>query len=262
MELASLSYQAPDAREDLSRISSMVIRNAYIQMDVSSIGTARRKIDSLMSSNQAWVSSESTSFGKQTLSSHIIIRVPVQNLDTLISSITMVAKRITHQRVESTDVTEEHIDVESRLSNLMKLETKFQNLLRRTDSIEEILMIESKLTEVRSNIEALQGRLKYLNDATTYSTINLNLTERLSFRFVPEASLEFKQRIREALHLGWTGVIAFTIFVFKLWPIWLVSVLVFAGYFGSKWFKGYQKSRIKLRKKMRKHTPKEPIHEP
>ncbi len=111
------------------------------------------------------------------------------------------------------------------------MERKFLALLNRTDSIDEILQIESKLAEVRGQIESLEGRIKYLRNRVSLSTINLNVTQKIDFKYTPEAMESFWERFKKSVDKGWKGFVVFILFLIKLWPIWIIgAVLTFIVY--------------------------------
>ena len=73
------------------------------------------------------------------------------------------------------DVTEEYTDVVIRLKNKKEAEKRFLEILKQTKTIKEILDVEEHLREIREEIESKEGRLKFLNDQVSYSTINLSI---------------------------------------------------------------------------------------
>jgi hypothetical protein len=217
---------APDfSTQKKSDVEQKLIKTVRIGIDVISFENARKVIDSLIVINSAWVSNEYMYNTDYQISSNVTIRVPSSKLDNLSSQIMAISKKVNFQNIETQDVTEEFIDVESRLKNQRTLEQKFISLLRRTDSIEEIIKIETKLNEIRSNIESFEGRLKYLNSRVEYSVLNLEVIQRIDYKFVPEKMESFWERFKNSLHKGWMGFVAFLLFLIKLWPLWIILAI-------------------------------------
>lgn len=235
-----------------SVMGEMLIKTVYLSLDVDSYSGARAKIDSILKNSNAWISNENFMNLDYQISNDMAIRVPKANLDTLLAQLIGLAKKVTHQRVESADVTEEYIDVESRIKNLRSVESTFVKLLRKTDSIEDILKIESKLAEVRGNIESMEGRIKYLKNRVEYCTVNLTVRQPVEYRYVPQAADKFAERLKKALHGGWKGFIGFVLFLISLWPLWIIGLVA--------WFivLRYQRFRkLKNQKPKRKEKEKE-----
>lgn len=89
------------------------------------------------------------------------------------------ANEIISEQVSTQDVTGEYTDVESRIRNLQRLEGELQILLtearERSDDMDEVLNIYRELTDVRGQIEVLQGRINVLSDLVGLATINVTL---------------------------------------------------------------------------------------
>ncbi|MCH9740516.1 MAG: DUF4349 domain-containing protein [Epsilonproteobacteria bacterium] len=104
-------------------------------------------------------------------------KVPSTKLIATLDEIAKLGDKIS-QSVSQNDVTNQFVDHKARLKNLVLFRDKMQNLLSQTTKIEEILKIERELGRVQTEIDAIQGRLKYLKDAVTLSPIEINLEEK------------------------------------------------------------------------------------
>jgi hypothetical protein len=220
-----------------------LIKTIRLRIEVANFSTARTSIDSLIKLNNAWVSNENMYNTNYEISTSITIRVPSTSLDNLSNQIIGIAKKVDSQNIETLDVTEEFIDVQSRLKNKRTLEQKFISLLRRTDSIEEILKIETKLAEIRSEIESHEGRLKYLQSRVEYNTVYLNVYQSIDYKFVPEPMERFWERFKNSVHKGWLGFVAFLLFLIKLWPLWIIVAIIGVVVFSIR------------KRKQQKHNP-------
>lgn len=247
----------PASQQANSSIEKKIIKTAYLNIEVLNFQSTRKLIDSTIKKYDAYIMSENLQNTEYQITSNINIKVPAERFEKLLADIAKLAKKVEYQNIESQDVTEEYIDVESRLNNSKKVEQTYLRLLRRTTSIEDILKIEQKLGEIRSEIESTQGRLKYLSHQVSFSTINLSVYQKLEYKYVPEKSEGFFQRLKKSIDQGWKGIVAFILFLIKLWPLWLIA---FAGWYGWKYFVRYRKEKraeAKHRKKLEKKLRKE-----
>lgn len=235
-------------------ITPMVIRNAYISIEIDDYTAIRPKIDSLINLFKGRIVNENMQNSDYQKTNDFTIRVPATSLDKMQAAIVVLAKRVDYQRVESTDVTEEFIDLEARLSNQKKVEETFIKLLRKTQSVDEILKIETKLSEIRSQIESSIGRMKYLKTLSDFSTIYLTLYQKIDFKYEPEKPKPFTERFKQALTLGWRGVVTFMLIVIGLWPIWLLGAAVWTSIIYFKRRKKRMKAELKNKKKEKKPT--------
>ena len=114
-------------------------------------------------------------------SASMTIRVPVQNYDSLVSSLrTINGAEVDTEGSNSNEVTEQYIDLESRLRNLERTEQQYLELLTKAVNIQEILTVQDRLSSVRSQIEQILGRLKVLDNQTDFATVNLTIAPLLA----------------------------------------------------------------------------------
>lgn len=81
------------------------------------------------------------------------------------------------ETVNSTDVTEEFVDLEARLANRLAHEERLLQMIEQTARIEELLEVERELARIREDIEVIQGRLRYLEERTAMAKIEIHLTQ-------------------------------------------------------------------------------------
>ncbi len=89
------------------------------------------------------------------------------------------------ESVNSTDVTEEYLDLEARLANRQVHEERLLELLTQTGSVEELLSVERELARVREDIEVIEGRLRYLGDRVALASVEIYLRQRPGETEVP-----------------------------------------------------------------------------
>ncbi len=107
---------------------------------------------------------------------YVTVRIPESEYSLFLDNVEDLGE-VTSKSVNAQDVTEEYIDVTARLDNLQIQETRLQEILNMTVTVEEVLSVEKELGRVRGEIESLTGRLNYLEDRIEFSTINIRVTE-------------------------------------------------------------------------------------
>ncbi len=138
------------------------------------------------------------------------------------------------------DVTDQFIDLETRLENKRNYLKRYNDLLLKANSIKEILEIEEKIRALEEEIESATGRLKYLSDQVDYSTLDLTISTQKNFKYSPENRDKFTELLKQSLSKGWFGLVDFFLFLIHIWPIWIIGVLIFYA-----WRKYKMKSRRK-----------------
>jgi len=111
----------------------------------------------------------------------LLVRVPGDQLEAL-TSWTESRVEIGSMSIDSLDVTEQWTDLDARLANMERAETRLAGLLEHeTENLTDVLAVERELARVRGDIESLQGRLRVLNDQIDLATITLDLSVRTPY---------------------------------------------------------------------------------
>ncbi len=113
--------------------------------------------------------------GSGPVSADLVLSVPSGEFEAALGELRGLGDRVTTDTVEGQDVTEEFVDLESRERNLLAAETSLLALYDRAESVEDTLTVERELTNIRGQIEEVQGRIQYLERRTATSEIVLHL---------------------------------------------------------------------------------------
>jgi len=244
----------PPPSESNTTIEKKIIKTAYLSIEVENYLDERKLIDTSLKECNAYIVNENLQNTESQISNSINIKVPANQFEKLLEKLSKIAKKVDYQNIETKDVTEEYIDVETRLANSRKVEQTYLKLLRRTNTIEDILKIEQKLGEIRTDIESTEGRLKYLNHQVSFSTISLNVYQNLDYKYNPENTPSFFQRLKRSISMGWNGIVTFFLFLIRLWPLWILLAI---GFYLWKYIVKLRKDRKKESKKKKKLLKKE-----
>lgn len=105
-----------------------------------------------------------------------IIRIPVNKLDQFVTEFAEMSN-ITDKETTQKDVTLSYVDLESHKAALEAEETSLLKLLENATSIEDIIALQSRLTDVRYQIESMESQLRTMDNLIDYATINLYIDE-------------------------------------------------------------------------------------
>ncbi len=106
----------------------------------------------------------------------ITVKVPVTNFESYYEEIRDIDGEVTYANISTTDVTEEYIDITSRLKNLKSVETQLVEILQDAQSITDILAVQKELNTVRGEIESYEQRKRYFDSQTDYSYISISFS--------------------------------------------------------------------------------------
>jgi hypothetical protein len=176
-----VSLDQADAANTVSQAADRkIIRNANLTLEVASPSEVQPKIVSIAEAHQGFVvTSEATqrnSEDKASLKSQSISSCAyLHRNSTVMEGIRAVGTRRLQEKVTGQDVTEEFMDLEARIKNQKALEQQFIEIMKRAGKVDDALSVQRELAEVRTEIEKLEGRRRFLENQASLSTINITL---------------------------------------------------------------------------------------
>ena len=163
---------------------------------------------------------------KRTLDIKLVIRVPSGQFNSALEQIEKLATNLPERNVTGQDVTEEFIDLEARIKTQKALELQFLDIMKQASKVEDALEVQRQIADVRTEIEKLEGRKRFLDSKSTMSTITINI--QTPTPIVVSAS-GFGHTVREALSDSIdvaTGIVLFFIrFAIVLTPVLVMVIL-------------------------------------
>ena len=208
----------------------LIVKTGSLSLLVKNVPDAVKAVTNFVTGNGGFVVTSNISKEKDAPYGSMMIRLPAAKFQAGID----VGKSLGEVKNEQTngqDVTEEFVDLDAQLRILKATEIQFVQLMQRSGSISDILSVQRELMNVRSQIERLEGRMKYLKNSVALSTITLHLsTDPENLPIFEENGKTWKPLavIKEALR-GLISVFKFVgdalIYFVVFIPLWLVIVL-------------------------------------
>lgn len=203
-----------------------IIRDGRMELKVRSLDTARGQADSLVTRLGGYYASESLSnYGLET-SLHLRIRIPAAAFDALVEGLTNSGGEVVFKNIDLRDVTDQFIDLESRLHTKRQYLARYRELLKQARSVSEILEIEAQIRQLEEELDSTAGRLKYLADQVDLSTLNLTLTHKKPYSFTPEERGKFTEKLKQSLINGWYSSVDLFLLILGIWPLWVIIVAI------------------------------------
>ena len=161
----------------------------------------------------------------------VTIRIPVKEFDASVGEAKSLGD-VESEQVNGQDVTEEYVDLDAQIRNLRATENQLMEIMKRSGTIPDVLAVQRELTEVRRDIERIQGRMKYLTQSSELSTLTVSLStdpdalpvvEQGKDTWKPFAVL--KDAVRSLLEVGKVLINFLIVFVVYI-PVWFLIGLV------------------------------------
>ncbi len=153
----------------------LVIKSATVAIQVEGVAAAEAQIRARAEQLGGYVVSVQTNGSDEYMSSLVTFRVPAERFEEAMSGVEGLARKVLSRSVGGEDVTEEFVDLGSRLRNLEATRDRLLDLLAKATRVEDALQVNQALTDVQGQIEQIQGRMKYLTQSAAFSTITADL---------------------------------------------------------------------------------------
>jgi len=179
-EAADEGAAAPDAEAGTLAVPAVgprVIKTADLDVEVDrdGFGDAMSSATSVAARYQGFVVSTSTG-GAEARRGTIVLRVPADRFEDAVNDLRGLGE-VQRQRVTGEDVGQEFVDLEARLRHLDAQEQVMLGLFEEAATVADTIRIQNELSGIQLQIEEIEGRLRYLRDQTSLSTISVTLAE-------------------------------------------------------------------------------------
>lgn len=162
-------------------------------------------------------------------SAYIVARIPANSLDAFVSTVEK-SSNITSKNESAEDVTLQYTDVKAHIESLRVEQKRLDELLAQADSLETIIALEQRMTEVRYELSSYESRLRTMDNQVDYSTVYIDITEVREYKPEPIDDPSFTQRLSEAFidscATAWVTIEEFIIGFIAFLPMLLVGLII------------------------------------
>ena len=234
---------APDPMVTVSQVQAAVepvdrkiIRNGELSIEIDSPTEGQRKITSIAESHGGFVvtsefrQQDNRGQTKPSETVTVVVRVPSAQFGPALEQIRAVGSRVIQEKVSGQDVTEEYIDLEARIRTKKALEAQFMEIMKQARKVSEALEVQSQIADVRTEIERLEGRRRFLENQSAMSTINITLQSPAPLVTATTSGFgnDIKQAFGDSIDVGAAIILGLIRFLIVMVPIG-VFILLPAG---------------------------------
>lgn len=205
------------------------------------------------------------------------IRIPAENLDQFAETVED-SSNVTSNSTSVQDITSTYVDTDSRRKSLEEEQASLNTMMKKAESIEEMIQIEDKLSDVRYNLQNIKSQLASMQNNVAYSTVTINVTEVTVLTDTTSTSISWTERIANGFTTScetvWDDFTENMIWLLSNIPMILYSIVRFIFFVAlagiaikvisfvfkkCKKFKIQKKVRVKTKNKVDEHMNSEPI---
>lgn len=215
-----------------------IIKEATLRFETDDLENSFSQIQKAVSNNKGRIINDSEGKDFSTLFRNLTIKVPSQHFDRFINDVSKGVSYFEVKNISAEDVTEQFIDLTSRLKTKKKLEERYLEILKKANKVSEILEIEEQISTIREEIDAKEGQLKYLESRVSESTITIEF-----YKVIPEkegVKTSYGSKLWNATKSGFYTLSDLLLSLLSAWPF----VILFAV------FAYFIRKRLKRRKKI------------
>lgn len=224
------SEEAPAADKGIGEVpvtgDRKVIKTAYIELEIKAGGFDEilSRLTNLAEQNGGFISntqSYSDSEGNMT-KGNITLRIPSNKYTSALEKVKDMGT-VKSSSGSGQDVTQEYVDLESRLRNYEVQEEVLLDLMAESKRVSDTLEVQRELSNVQEQIEIIKGRMQFLDDLISFSTIDVYFYEPEPITATGWGFLEsLKNGLRGAVKvLNWlAAAILFTS------PLWILAGII------------------------------------
>ncbi|MCB9360350.1 MAG: DUF4349 domain-containing protein [Flavobacteriales bacterium] len=204
------------------KIERKLIKTGNIEFETENLSETNTRIISSVKKLGGYISNENeyNNYGQTTI--NLTVRIPSENFDVLLNEVSKGVTDFDNKNIDVKDVTEEFVDVQARIKTKKELETRYLQILEKAKTVKEIIEIERELGNLRADIESFEGRLKYLKNQVSFSTLDISFYELVAV----EKDNKFGQKFIDGFASGWENLIWFFLGLTNIWPFILLIVVL------------------------------------
>ena len=206
-----------------------IIYSADVTVESTAFDESLAKLEALIAEVGGWVESSSVSGSNyselsrgyaNTRRASYTLRIPSERFEALMHSLSDLGN-VPYTYLYTENVSAQYYDVEARLSACQTQEKRLLEMMESAESVEDIILLEDRLSELRYQIESLQSSLRNWDRRVSYSTVNLELREVREYTPETPVTIRYGERLARAWKNGLGAVGEF----FRDFLLWFVEAL-------------------------------------
>jgi len=160
---------------DYAGIERLIVRNASLSLVVPDTQAALDEINSLVDELEGYIVQSKVYQYQEGLQASVTFRIPADSLDQALTRVRDLASEVRNENVSGEDMTEEYVDLQSRLRHLQATEQRLLEFLEEAEDTEAALAVYDQLRQVQGEMEQVKGRMQYLEQSAAMATVSVEI---------------------------------------------------------------------------------------
>lgn len=223
----------PSPRDDGSgAIETKVIKTAYVTIEVKDVTGSVESLKAMAADNGGYLSSTNVQKNyNDRLTGTVVMRIPQAQFESTLAGVKAIGT-VKSASTQGEDVTEEYVDLQAQKTSYQNQLAQYNEIMKKAVKVSDVIEIQAQIDRVQTELNRLDGKLKYLNSRVDLSTITVTLQEPEPVG--GETGHNFVSTINEGI-AGFLGMIdAIIILFFTFLPLLILGGI---GYYTYRWNK-------------------------
>jgi len=202
--IVSKSSYSTNSVAPSENVDRLIIQDTSLSLQVKDVSKTIAEIEESAKSFGGFLINSNLSKPESAASGSISIRIPEEKRKEALNSFKNMAVKVVSESVFGNDVTDQYVDIESRLEVLNKTKIKYEDILQKAEKVTDLLAVQQQLTNLQSQIDSLKGQQKYYEQSAKLSKIVIYLsTDELALPYAPtnewRPMVIFKEAVRSLI---------------------------------------------------------------
>ena len=198
-----------------------------IEASVDELGGYIESSEIYYNSYSYYRSSDPSNYTPHDRSASYVLRIPEKRLDEFLTKLHD-GSNVTEESKSVTDITLDYVDTAAHKKALQTEARSLEKMLEKAKELDDIVKIQSRLTEVRYQINSIESQLRTYDNKVDYSTVRLDVSEVTIYQQAPDATAweKISTGFRNSLHSVGTGFADFGIWFIIHIPQLIVAAVI------------------------------------
>jgi hypothetical protein len=207
-----------------------IIKTATLKLEVKDFKNYNDNVHKTVKQFGGYIAQEEQNLSDEKSETVISIKVPVDQFETMMNQLPGGDLKVLERKITTEDVTGEVVDTRSRLEAKRQMRLKYLEFLKQSKNMEEVLQVQNEINGIQEEIESAAGRIGFLSNQSSYSTINLTFFQPLAGYKPSDDTPSFLTRVSSAFKTGAGWVADLFVGLIAIWPLLIIVTGIYFGW--------------------------------
>ncbi|MCL6604209.1 MAG: DUF4349 domain-containing protein [Paenibacillus sp.] len=159
----------------VSGLNKKLIYRANLTMEVKDYAKAQTEVRNLITLSQGYIIGFTENMSEVERGGTFIVKVPASGFSSFLNNLENVKNESVQKSIEGQDVSEEYVDLGSRLKAKQLMESQYIEFMKKATKSSDLVAFANELGAIQESIEKIKGRMRYIDQNVSFSTVELRL---------------------------------------------------------------------------------------